>query len=93
MHVVKKPAWVWIAFSPSLWHRVQLYVVEDYYVAHSEPQHIEDTFALAMTYNSEPKEASVAKIRKYIKDFYKDDISIDKWVGEWYHWSCEYWIW
>lgn len=51
---------------------------KDYYVAHSEPQHIEDTFALAMTYNSEPKEASVAKIRKYIKDFYKDDISIDK---------------
>lgn len=51
---------------------------EDYYAAHSEPQHIEDTFPLAMTYNSEPKEASVAKIRKYLKDFYKDDVSIEK---------------
>lgn len=54
------------------------YVVGEYYLTHSEPQRIEDTFALAMTYNSEPKEASVAKIRKYIKDFYKEDISIEK---------------
>lgn len=44
-------------------------------INHSEPQHIEEIFPLAMTYMSEPKEASTAKIKKYLEKYYgKTDI-------------------
>ena len=39
---------------------------------HSEPKRIENTFPLAMTFNMEPKEASVSKIRHYIQKHYPD---------------------
>lgn len=48
------------------------------HIIHSEPQKVEDTFFMAMTYMSDPKETSVARIKKYILDHYKNDISIDK---------------
>ena len=54
---------------------------EDDFRVHGEPQRIEDVFQLAMTYNSEPKEASVAKIRKYITDYYNSDLNLDKSVS------------
>lgn len=37
---------------------------------HSNPEKIDDTFPLAFTYSSEPKEASFRKIQKYIADYY-----------------------
>lgn len=37
---------------------------------HSNPEKIDDTFPLAFTYCSEPKEASFKKIQKYIADYY-----------------------
>ncbi|KAL5019134.1 hypothetical protein ScPMuIL_004856 [Solemya velum] len=37
---------------------------------HSEPEKIEDAFPLAITYMSEPKDASVGKIRHYISSYY-----------------------
>ena len=50
------------------------------YILHSDPQRIEETFPMAMTYMVEPKEASVSRIKKYILDYYKDDISMDRWL-------------
>ena len=47
-------------------------------VFHGEPKRIEDTFALAMTFMSEPKEASTGKIKKYIERYYNRDLNIDK---------------
>ncbi|KAK3609640.1 hypothetical protein CHS0354_028844, partial [Potamilus streckersoni] len=44
---------------------------------HSDPQKIEDIFPLAVTYQSEPKEASGARIKQYIKDNY-GDVNIDR---------------
>lgn len=42
---------------------------------HSDPQSVSDTFALAITYMSDPKDASVGKIKKYIADHYpKTDV-------------------
>ncbi len=40
------------------------------FVVHSDPQRIEDTFQLAMTFTVEPKEASVGKIKKYVTQYY-----------------------
>ncbi|XP_060071468.1 heterochromatin protein 1-binding protein 3-like [Ylistrum balloti] len=37
---------------------------------HSDPQSVSDTFSLAITYMSDPKDASVTKIKKYIGDHY-----------------------
>ena len=37
---------------------------------HSNPEKIDDTFPLAFTYSSEPKEASFRKIMKYLIDNY-----------------------
>lgn len=37
---------------------------------HSNPEKIDDTFPLAFTYSSEPKEASYRKILKYLSDYY-----------------------
>ncbi|XP_033746136.1 heterochromatin protein 1-binding protein 3-like [Pecten maximus] len=39
---------------------------------HSDPQSVSDTFSLAITYMSDPKDASVSKIKKYIADHYPD---------------------
>ncbi|GAB1598895.1 heterochromatin protein 1-binding protein 3-like [Argonauta hians] len=39
---------------------------------HSSDLKIEDTFPLAITFMSEPKEASVSRIKRYIQDFYPD---------------------
>ncbi|XP_014773825.1 heterochromatin protein 1-binding protein 3 [Octopus bimaculoides] len=39
---------------------------------HSTELKIEDTFPLAITFMSEPKEASVSRIKRYIQDFYPD---------------------
>lgn len=39
-------------------------------VIHSDPQRIEDCFAMALTFMGEPKEASVLKIKKYIEEHY-----------------------
>lgn len=48
------------------------------YIIHSDPQRIEDTFPLAMTYMCEPKEASAKKIQRYIENYYQSDISMEK---------------
>lgn len=37
---------------------------------HSNPEKIDDTFPLAFTYCSEPKEASFGKIKKYLVENY-----------------------
>ncbi|OWF51861.1 heterochromatin protein 1-binding protein 3-like [Mizuhopecten yessoensis] len=39
---------------------------------HSDPQSVSDTFSLAITYMSDPKDASITKIKKYIADHYPD---------------------
>ncbi|KAK7501378.1 hypothetical protein BaRGS_00007503 [Batillaria attramentaria] len=44
-------------------------------IDHSNPQRLEDVFPLALTYMSEPKEASFSKIKKYLEKYYgKADI-------------------
>lgn len=40
------------------------------HVVYGDPQHIEDTFPLAVTYNTEPKQASARKIVKYVEQYY-----------------------
>lgn len=45
---------------------------------HSDPQHVEDTFPLAITYQSDPKEATVVRIRNYISKFYRNEVSSDR---------------
>ena len=37
---------------------------------HSDPQKVDDAFPMAITYQSDPKEASVAKIKMYITKHY-----------------------
>ena len=37
---------------------------------HSDPQKVDDAFPLAITYQSDPKEASVSKIKMYITKHY-----------------------
>ena len=39
---------------------------------HANPFRVEDTFPLALTFMSEPKEASVNKIKRYIMENYPD---------------------
>ncbi|XP_045212181.2 nucleolar protein dao-5-like [Mercenaria mercenaria] len=45
---------------------------------HSDPEKVEDVFPLAITYQSDPKEASGGKIKSYIGKYYFKDISNDK---------------
>ena len=45
---------------------------------HSDPHHVEDVFPLAMTYQGDPKEASVSKIKAYIAKYYHYEVSLDK---------------
>jgi len=40
------------------------------FIIHSEPLRVSECFPLAFTYMSEPKQASVAKIKKYVKKYY-----------------------
>lgn len=40
-------------------------------IDHSNPQRIEEVFPLALTYQSDPKEASFSKIKKYIEKYYR----------------------
>lgn len=46
-------------------------------VVYSDPHRLEDIFAMAMTFQMEPKEASLTKIRNYILRYYKDNLTID----------------
>ena len=39
-------------------------------VPHGNPKKLEDTFPLAITFQSAPKTASIVKIRRYIQDYY-----------------------
>ena len=49
--------------------------VDRRFVVHSDPQRVEDTFQMAMTYMNEPKTASVTAMKKYIsRHFDVDDI-------------------
>ncbi len=48
------------------------------FIVHSDPQRMEDTFYLAMTYGTEPKEASIQKILKYINEYYDENLTRDK---------------
>lgn len=45
---------------------------------HSDPDRVEDVFPLAITYQSDPKEASGSKIKSYISKFYRTEISNDR---------------
>ncbi|XP_005106861.1 heterochromatin protein 1-binding protein 3 [Aplysia californica] len=48
-------------------------------LSHGSPQKIEDTFPLAITYQSAPKTASIPRIRKYITEKYGDAVSDHRW--------------
>jgi hypothetical protein len=39
-----------------------------------------DTFQMALTFMSDPKEASVSRIKKYILDHYHQDVDPDKYA-------------
>ena len=39
---------------------------------HSDPAKIEDTFPLAITFGTEPKQCSFRKIANYISEYYPD---------------------
>lgn len=45
---------------------------------HSDPERVEDVFPLAITYQSDPKEATGGKIKSYIAKYYHTDVSNDK---------------
>ena len=45
---------------------------------HSDPKSVEDALPMAITYQSEPKEASGLKIKKYIDRFYHTDINTER---------------
>jgi hypothetical protein len=45
---------------------------------HSDPEKVEDVFPLAITYQSDPKEASGGKIKSYISKYYFKEISNDR---------------
>ncbi|ELT96877.1 hypothetical protein CAPTEDRAFT_224518 [Capitella teleta] len=47
-------------------------------VVHSEPEKISDCFQMAMTFMSDPKLASVSRIKKYILDHYHQDVDMEK---------------
>lgn len=47
--------------------------------SHSDPKKIEDTFPLAITYMGDPKDASLARIKKYLQDHY-NDVDVEKLV-------------
>ena len=46
------------------------------FIQHGDPKRLEDTFYLGMTFMSEPKEASVNRIKKYIQENYQD-VNVD----------------
>lgn len=39
---------------------------------HGNPSRIEDVFPMALTYMSDPKEASIRKISKYVEKYYPE---------------------
>lgn len=45
---------------------------------HSNPHSVEDCFPLAITYQSDPKEATGLRIKNYITKFYRSDLSHDR---------------
>ena len=47
---------------------------------HGSPQKIEDTFPLAITYQSAPKAVGIARIRKYVLDKYGNEVSDSRYV-------------
>lgn len=48
-------------------------------VPHGNPKKIEDTFPLAITFQSAPKTASLVKIRRYIQDHYNEIVGDGRW--------------
>lgn len=48
------------------------------YIVHSDPQKIEETFPLAMTFMAEPKKASFSVIEKYIDKNYNIGVKTEK---------------
>jgi len=48
-------------------------------IMHGSPQKIEDTFPLAITYQSAPKAVGIARIRKYVLDKYGNEVSDSRW--------------
>ncbi|KAI8796649.1 heterochromatin protein 1-binding protein 3 isoform X1 [Biomphalaria glabrata] len=49
------------------------------HIRHGNPEKIEDTFPLAITYQSAPKAASTVRIRKYIQEKYGEAVPDHKW--------------
>ncbi|WAQ97140.1 HP1B3-like protein [Mya arenaria] len=45
---------------------------------HSNPQKVEDVIPLAITYQSDPKQASMTKIKAYIRKFYHTEVAPEK---------------
>ncbi|GFN79902.1 heterochromatin protein 1-binding protein 3-like [Plakobranchus ocellatus] len=48
-------------------------------IAHADPKKIEDTFPMAITFQSAPKTANIVKIRRYIQEQYKLTIGDSRW--------------
>lgn len=59
---------------------------------HSHPEKVDDTFPLAFTYCSEPKEASFKKIRQYLVDYYPS-VNIDTKLKQALEKGIEHGIW
>ncbi|KAL4240430.1 Heterochromatin protein 1-binding protein 3 [Mactra antiquata] len=45
---------------------------------HSDPDKVEDVFPLAITYQTDPKQATGSKIKSYISKFYRVEVSNDR---------------
>lgn len=48
-------------------------------INHGDPQKIEDTFPLAITYQSAPKAVAATRIRKYIQEKYDEIVQDNRW--------------